>query len=365
MVDIKIKQLKDLKRKLSEIRTSSWSTDLAVDLGTANSVVYVKGRGIVLFEPSVVAFNLKTDEVLAVGREAQEMVGKTPEFIVAVRPLADGAISNFEATEQMFYYFFRRATGDKPFLFPRPRVIVSVSCGATEVEKKGIKDAAKLAGAKEVFLIQQPMADAIGAKLSIQEPGGNFVVDIGGGSTEIAVISLGGIVVYKSLKIAGYRLNQDIIRWAQEEFNLLIGERMAEEVKIKAGSVLPQKERLSIAMRGRNLATGLPEEVVVYASQVRSAILPSIKEIVREIKDTLERTPPELVSDIMRKGILLCGGTSQLRGLSQLIEKETKIPCKVADDPMTTVVRGAGYVLENLSLYRKVLLEEKALEPPK
>ncbi len=339
--------------------------DIAIDLGTAHSLVYVKGQGIVIFEPSVVAVNKKTGQILAIGSEAKEMVGKTPAHIVASRPLVSGVISDFEVTEQMLKHFIERVNKKGFVIWPRPRVIISIPCGVTEVEKKAVKDAAKSAGAREVFLIEQPIADAIGAKLSIQEPEGRFIVDIGGGMTEVAVISLGGIVVSKSLRLAGDKMDQDIVHWAQAEFNLLIGPRMAETVKIQVGSAIPQKEKKEIAIRGRNLITGLPEEIMVSDGEVREALEKSVNQIVQGIKDTIEQTPPELLADIMRTGIYFCGGGSLLRGLHTLVQKETKIPTRLVEDPMTTVVRGAGLVLENLDQYRDVLTDAEELEVPR
>jgi len=341
------------------------SKDIAIDLGTANSLVYVRGQGIVIFEPSVVAINQKTGQILAVGKEAQKMVGKTPAHIVATRPLVSGAVSDFEVTEQMLRYFIEKVHKPKFFLGPRPRVVISIPCGVTEVEKKAVRDAAKNAGAREVFLIEQPMADAIGAKLPVQEPGGNFIVDIGGGMTEVAVISLGGIVLVKSLRLAGDKLNQDIIQWAQDEFKLLIGERMAEEIKIKIGSAIPLKERKEAPIRGRNLITGLPEEILISGDEVREALQKSTFQIIQAIKNTIEETPPELLADIMKKGIHLCGGGSLLRGLDVLVQRETKIPTRLVEDPMTAVVRGAGYILEHLDEFHNVLIEPEELEVPR
>jgi rod shape-determining protein MreB len=341
------------------------SKDLAIDLGTANSLVYARGEGIIIFEPSVVAINQKTGQILAIGREAQKMVGKTPGHISAIRPLVSGVVSDFEIAEQMLRYFIEKAHQRKFFLGPKPRVIVGIPCGVTEVEKKAVYDASKNAGAREVFLIEQPMADALGAGLPVQEASGNFIVDIGGGTTEIAVISLGGIVISKSLRLAGDRLNQDIIIWAQEEYNLLIGERMAEEIKINIGSVIPLKEKKEMAMRGRNLSTGLPEEINISGEEVRKALEKTIRQIVSEIKNVVEETPPELLSDIIKRGIYLCGGGSLLKGIDLIIEKETKIPTHLVEDPLTTMVRGAGVVLESLDEYYDVLIEPEELEPPK
>ncbi len=345
---------------------SHFSKNTAIDLGTANSLVYVEGKGIVISEPSVVALNQKTSRILAIGEEAKKMVGKTPAHIIATYPLSDGVISDFEVAQQMLRYFINKVQEDNPFFFRvRPRVIIGIPCGVTEVEKKSALDAAKLAGAGEVFLIEQPMAAAIGARLPVQEPGGSFVVDIGGGTTEIAVISLGGIVLSKSLKIAGNKLDESIVDFCQDEYKLLIGPRTAERVKIEIGSASPFKEKMEIPLRGRNLLTGLPEEIVVNDDDIRRAMQKPINQIVKEIKDTVEEVPPELLSDIMSKGIYLTGGGSLLRGLDSLITKETKIPTHVVSDPLTCVVRGAGVVLENLASLREVLIETEELEPPR
>jgi rod shape-determining protein MreB len=348
---------------------SNLSQDIAIDLGTANCLVYVRGRGIILSEPSVVALNKKTNQVLAIGREAEKMVGKTPSHIVAIRPLVSGVISDFEVTEQMLRYLMERAKEDK-FTLLKPRVIVGIPSGVTEVEKKAVIDATKSAGAREVFLIDEPMAATIGARMAVHEPAGNFIVDIGGGTTEVAVISLGGIVVAKSLRIAGDKLNQDIIQYAQERYKLLIGVRTAEKIKISIGVVYfekePSKSELKeMPMRGRNLVSGLPEEIVISQNDIKKALDRSIAQIVSEIKNTIEVTPPELLSDIMKKGIVLAGGGALLRGLDKLITKETKIPCYVMEDPMTAVARGAGMVLENLDEYHDVLVEVEEIQPPR
>ncbi len=342
-----------------------FSQDIAIDLGTANSEVYVRGRGIVIQEPSVVAINQKTGQILAIGDEAKKMVGRTPAHIVATRPLRSGVISDFEVTEQMLRYFIEKAQRKKFFINPRPRVIVGIPCGVTEVEKKAVCDATKNAGAREVFLIEEPMAAAIGARLPVQEAGGNFVVDIGGGTTEVAVISLGGIVISKSLRVAGDKLNEDIIHFAQDEYKLLIGERTAEAIKIGIGSAYPLKEKREMPMRGRNLVTGLPEEILVSDDDIRKAMEKSIKQIVTEIKTAVEETPPELLADVMASGIQMAGGGALLRGLDILIQKETKIPTKIIEDPMTAMVRGAGMVLENVDQLHEVLVETEYLEPPR
>jgi len=344
---------------------SYFSEDIAIDLGTATSLVYVRGRGIVIQEPSVVAINQKTGQIVAIGEEAKKMVGRTPAHIVATRPLVQGVISDFEVTEQMLKYFIERAHKKRFILSPRPRVIIGIPCGVTEVEKKAVADATRSAGAREVFLIEQPMAAAIGAKLPIQEAGGNFIIDIGGGTTEVAVISLGGIVLAKSLRIAGDKLNSDIIQAAQEEYKLTIGERTAEDIKIGIGSAYLLKEKKDMPMRGRNLVTGLPEEIIVSDDEIRRAMERSVRQIVNEIKTTIEETPPELLADIMAKGIYLAGGGSLLRGLDILVAKETKIKTQMVDDPVTAVVRGAGQVLENLDTLEEVLVEKEYLEPPR
>jgi len=344
---------------------SYFSEDIAIDLGTATSLVYVRGRGIVIQEPSVVAINQKTGQIVAIGDEAKKMVGRTPAHIVATRPLVQGVISDFEVTEQMLKYFIERAHKKRFILSPRPRVIIGIPCGVTEVEKKAVADATRSAGAREVFLIEQPMAAAIGAKLPIQEAGGNFIIDIGGGTTEVAVISLGGIVLAKSLRIAGDKLNSDIIQAAQEEYKLAIGERTAEDIKIGIGSAYLLKEKKDMPMRGRNLITGLPEEIIVSDDEIRKAMERSVRQIVNEIKTTIEETPPELLADIMARGIYLAGGGSLLRGLDILVAKETKIKTKMVDDPVTAVVRGAGQVLENLDTLEEVLVEKEYLEPPR
>lgn len=349
-----------LNRLLSRV-----SYDVAVDLGTATSLVYIKEKGIVIHEPSVVAINQKTGQILAIGEEAKKMVGRTPAHIVAIRPLINGVVSDFETTEQMLKYFIEKVHKRKYIVGPRPRIIVGVPFGVTEVEKKAVCDAAKNAGAREVFLIEEPMAAAIGARLPVQEAGGNFIVDIGGGTTEVAVISLGGIVGAKSLKVAGDKMNSDIINFIQEEYRLLIGERTAEEAKIRIGSAYPLKEKKEMPLRGRNLITGLPEEIMVSDDDIRHALAKSIKQIITAIKVTVEETPPELLADIMAKGIHLAGGGSLLKGLDVLVQEEVKIPTKIIEDPVTAVVRGAGMVLENLDELHDVLAEQETIKPPR
>ncbi len=342
-----------------------FSLDIGIDLGTANCLVYVKGKGITMSEPSVVAINNKTGQILAIGEEAKKMVGKTPGHIVATRPLVSGVVSDFDVTEQMLRYFIEKAHENSFPIHARPRVVIGIPCGVTEVERRAVEDAGKNAGAGRVYLIEEPMAAAIGIRLPIQDPGGNFVVDIGGGTTEVAVISLGGIVISKSLRIAGDRLNEDIINFAEKEYKLLIGERTAEDVKIRIGSACPLEEKMESSIRGRNLVTGLPEEVFVNDKDIREAMEKSVREIVKTIKDTVEETPPELLADIMSRGIYLLGGGSLLRGLDKLIEDEVKIKTRIGDDPLTAVVRGAGYALEHIDKQAEVFLETKELAPPR
>ena len=339
------------------------SHDIGIDLGTANTLVYVKGKGIIINEPSVVAVNKKTGQILAIGKEAKKMVGKTPSHIIATRPLVDGVISDFEVTEQMLKYFIEKVHKTSFALLPRPRVVVGVPSGVTEVEKKAVIDAAVSAGAREAYLIEEPMAAAIGVRLPVQEAAGNMIVDIGGGTTEVAVISLGGIVASRSLRIAGDELNENVVQFSRDEFNLLLGEKTAEEIKISIGSAYPLKEMMRTKMRGRDLVTGLPKEVTINDEQIRKVLSRSVKVLVDNIKATVEETPPELVADIMNKGIILVGGGALLRGLDKLINEQAKMPVKVADDPLTAVARGAGIVLEDVKKLKEVLVsmeDEKA-----
>jgi len=334
---------------------STFSKDIGIDLGTANTLVYVKGRGIVINEPSVVAINNKTGKILAIGEQAKRMIGKTPSHIIAVKPLTQGVVSDFEVTEQMLKYFIQKIHKTTFSILPKPRVVIGIPSGVTEVEKKAVYDAALSAGARSVYLIDEPMAAAIGARLPIQEAYGSVIVDIGGGTTEIAVISLGGIVISRSLRVAGERLNQEIIQYARNEFNIIIGERTAEELKIAIGSVYPLKQNLSFRIRGRDLVNGLPKELLANNNHIRFAVSGTVKIILRNIRDVLEDTPPELMADFMERGICLVGGGSLLRGLDQLIAKETRIPVFIEEDPLTTVVRGTGIVLEHLDEFKEVL----------
>lgn len=341
---------------LSDTFFGRFSKDIGIDLGTANTLVYVRGKGIVINEPSVVALNTKTKQILAIGNEAKKMVGRTPGHIVATRPLVDGVISDFEVTEQMLRYFIDKVHQQAFSFLSRPRVVIGIPSGVTEVEKRAVQDATLNAGARMAFLIEEPMAAAIGARLPVQDPAGSFIVDIGGGTTEIAVISLGGIVVSKSIRVAGDEMNENIIQFARDEFNLMLGERTAEEVKIKIGSAHPMKERMEAKMRGRDLVTGLPKEVSVNDEQIRIALSRSVRTIVNSVRQTIEVTPPELVADIMQRGIILAGGGALLRGIDTIIARETQMPVTITDDPLTAVVRGTGIVLEDLDMLREVLV---------
>ncbi len=342
-----------------------FSHDIGIDLGTANTLVYVKGKGIVINEPSVVALNVKTKQILAIGEEAKRMVGRTPANIVARRPLVDGVVSDFEVTEQMLRYFIEKVHKETFTLIPRPRVVIGIPSGVTEVEKRAVEDASINAGARQAFLIEEPMAAAIGARLPIQEAAGSMIVDIGGGTTEVAVVSLGGIVASRSLRIAGDELNEDIIQYAKDEFNLLLGERTAEDIKISIGSAYPTEERLEAVMRGRDLVTGLPKAISVDSDQIRQALSKSVMSIVDAVKMTVEETPPELVADIMEKGIVLAGGGALLRGLDHLLALNTKMPVHIADDPLTSVVRGTGLVLEDIDLLKDVLVTTQYAKSPR
>ncbi|MDP2951049.1 MAG: rod shape-determining protein [bacterium] len=344
---------------------SYFNEDIAIDLGTANSAVYVRGRGIVINEPSVVAVNQKTGQILAVGEEAKKMVGRTPAHIQAVRPLVRGVVSDFEVTEQMLKHFIDKAHKKKFISLAWPRVILGIPSRVTEVEKKAVEDAARSAGAREVFLIEQPVAAAIGARLPIQEAKGNFIIDIGGGTTDIAVLSLGGIVTSQSLTIAGDKLSEDIINYVQQTFKLLIGERTAEDAKIAIGQAISFKEQKEFPLRGRNLVTGLPEEVIVNSEDIRRAMQGSLDQIVEAVKQTIESTPPEILADVMTNGIHLVGGGALLRGLDILLAENTKMRVQIIEDPLTAVVRGGGIVLENLDELKEVLADTQSTDMPR
>lgn len=353
------KNLKNLGRKISGKMFGNLSKDIGIDLGTANTLIYVKGKGIVINEPSVVAINKKTGQILAIGREAKRMVGKTPGNIVATRPLVDGVVSDFEITEQMLKYFIDKVHKGNFTLFPRPRVLIGIPSDVTEVEKRAVIDAAINAGAREAYLIDEPMAAAIGARLPVQEAAGNMIVDIGGGTTDIAIISLGGVVVSRTLRIAGDEMNEDIIRYCRDEFNLLIGEKTAEDVKITIGSAYPQKEKMQMPVRGRDLVTGLPKEIMLTDEQAREALSRSIRIITNNIKTAVEETPPELLADIMQRGIILAGGGSLVRGFDRMVADQTEMPVRMMEDPLTAVVRGTGIVLEEIETLREFLVENQ------
>ncbi len=335
-----------------------FSHDVGIDLGTANTLVYVRGKGIVINEPSVVAINKHNNQILAIGDEAKQMVGKTPASIVATRPLVDGVVSDFEVTEQMLRYFIDKVHKESFTVVPRPRVVIGIPSGVTEVEKRAVEDAATNAGARQTFLVEEPMAAAIGSRLPIHDAAGSMIVDIGGGTTEVAIISLGGIVTSRSLRIAGDELNEDVMHYARDEFNLQIGERTAEAIKIGIGSAYQMSgdDKKTMPMRGRDLVTGLPREIKVSSEQIRLALMRSVAEIVDAIKITIEETPPELVADIMGRGIYLAGGGALLNGLALLVHRETRMPVKITDDPLTTVVRGTGLVLEDLDKLKDIIV---------
>ncbi len=332
-----------------------FSHDLGIDLGTANTLVYVRGRGIVVNEPSVVALNQKTGQVVAVGNQAKAMLGRTPPHISAIRPLVEGVISDFEVTEEMISYLMNRAQegGRKYF---GPRVVVGVPSGVTNVESRAVRDATKNSGAREVYIVEQPMAAAIGIRLPVKDPVGNMIIDIGGGTTDIAVLSLGGTVRSRNLKTAGDHFNNDIVSYIRNEFKILIGEKTAEQIKIAIGSAMHEGESMEAVVKGRDLVTGLPREVVVTDADVREAIGQSVDTIVEATREVLEKTPPELVSDIMQKGIFLVGGGALLKGLAKFLEQNLRIPIHVADDPLTAVARGAGIILEDMDRYRDTLI---------
>lgn len=333
-----------------------FSKDIGIDLGTANTLVYTKEKGIVVNEPSVVAVNTKTEQILAVGNEAKHMLGKTPAHIVVTRPLTSGIISDYEVTEKMLHYFIDKVHEGGFSFVSRPRVVIGVPLDITEVEVKAVEDAALSAGARKVSIVQGPMLAAIGARMPIEDPVGNMIVDMGGGNTEIAVISLHGVVNWKSTPIAGDELNRNIIQYAREMFNLMVGESHAEYIKLKIGSVTEQSEHLEFPMRGRDVITGLPKEIMINDGHIREALERSIRTIVDHIKMTFEITPPELTADIHERGMLLSGGGALLRGLDKIISDATKIPVRIVDDPLTAVVRGAGILLDEEELLSQVVL---------
>jgi len=333
------------------------SNDIGIDLGTANTLVYLKGYGIVVNEPSVVAVNQKTGRVVAVGTEAKNMLGRTPPHIVAVRPLVDGVISDFEVTEEMISYLIKKAEMYSKKILG-PRVVVGVPSGVTNVEIRAVRDATRNAGAREVYIVEEPMAGAIGMRLPIHEPVGSMIIDIGGGTTDIAVISLGGIVRSRNIKVAGDKLNNDIISYIRNEFKILIGEKTAESIKISVGSVI-EKGPLETTVRGRDLITGLPREVVITDSDIREAIASSIDSLVEATKEVLETTPPEILSDVMNRGIHLVGGGALIKGLNELLAASLKLPVYIAEDPLTAIARGTGIILEDIPRFQDVLIQNE------
>jgi rod shape-determining protein MreB len=333
-----------------------FSNDIGIDLGTANTLVYLRGRGIVINEPSVVALNQKTNRVVAVGIEAKNMMGRTPGHIRIVRPLVDGVISDYEVTEEMLSYLINKANEiDKKLL--RPRVVIGIPVGVTNVEMRAVYDAAKSAGASKVYIVEEPTAAAIGVHMPIHEPVGNMIVDIGGGTTDIAVIALSGVVRSKSLKIAGDKITTDIISYMRDEFKMLIGEKTGENIKMELCSALPLLEREEMNIKGRDLVSGLPREVTITDGDIREATHASIMQLVEAIREVLETTPPEVLADIMQKGITLAGGGALIKRLPEFLETQLKVPVTVADDPLTAVARGTGIILEDIDIYKDVLVE--------
>ena len=332
-----------------------FSNDLAIDLGTANTLVHVKGQGIVLREPSVVAMDSITKEVTAVGAQAKQMLGRAPGNIIAIRPMKDGVIADFEVTQKMIRHFIQKVHNNRKTLI-RPRVVVAVPSGITQVEKRAVRDSAESAGAREVFLIDEPMAAAIGVGLPIQEPTGNMIIDIGGGTTEVAIISMSGVVYSKSIRIAGDELDEAMVNYIKRKYNLLIGERTAEEVKIQIGSAFPMEERMTMEVKGRDLVAGIPKTLIVSDEEIREAMAETCSSIVEAVKIALERTPPELAADIVDKGVVVSGGGALIKGMDTLLKESTGLPITLADDPLSAVATGAGLILKDIKLLRKVTL---------
>lgn len=337
-----------------------FAKDIGIDLGTANTLVHVKGKGIIIREPSVVAINKSTKTILAVGDDAKSMIGRTPGDIVAIRPMKDGVIADFDITQSMLKYFIKRAMGGG--VVSKPRVVICVPSGVTEVEKRAVEEATLQAGAKEAYLIEEPMAAAIGANLPVEEPTGSMIVDIGGGTSEVAVISLGGVVTSKSLRIAGDEFDEAIVHFVKKEYNLMIGERSAEQIKLTIGNAYPKPKEEYMEVRGRDLITGLPKNITISSSEINEALKEPINSIVDSIKYTLEKTPPELASDIMDKGIMLAGGGALLSGLDKLIHEETGMPVMIADNPLDCVAIGTGKVLEEIETLKRVLITPRKLK---
>jgi rod shape-determining protein MreB len=352
-----VKGFMNFAHKMYNEALGLFSNDMGIDLGTATTLVYLKNQGIVLCEPSVVAVQAGTSNVLAVGEEAKRMLGRTPGNIVAIRPMRHGVITDFEISEAMLRYFIKKVNRARPLV--RPRIVIAIPSGITEVEKRAVKDSALHAGAREVFMIEEPMAAAIGVGLPIQEPSGNMIIDIGGGTTEMAVISLAGIVFSKSVRVGGDELDESIINYLKKNYNLMIGERTAEEIKIKIGSVYPLEEELKQEVKGRDLVAGLPKTVTVSSEEIREAMSEPIAQILEAVRITLERTPPEISSDLIERGIVLAGGGSLLRGIDKLISEVTGLPVHLTEDPMTAVALGTGKVLSEIKYLKKVTVTPK------
>lgn len=351
-------KFKKIIKKLYNYILGLFSNDMGIDLGTATTLVYVKGEGIVLCEPSVVAIERDTSHVLAVGEEAKRMLGRTPGNILAIRPMKDGVIADFEITEAMLRYFIKKVHNRRVLV--RPRIVIAIPSGITEVEKRAVKDSAERAGAREVFLIEEPIAAAIGVGLPIQEPTGNMIIDIGGGTTELAVISLSGTVFSKSIRIGGDEMDEAVIEYLKKTYNLMVGERTAEDIKIKIGSAYPLEEEMSLEVKGRDLVAGLPKTVTITSEEVREALQEPLRAIVEVAKMSLERTPPELASDLIEHGIVIAGGGSLLRGMDKLLSEETGLPVHIAEDPLTAVACGTGKVLDEIRYLKKVTVPIKS-----
>ena len=356
-------RIKKFFKKIKDRFFRLFSNEMGIDLGTANTLIYLSGRGIVINEPSVVALNTKTGRVVAVGTEAKKMLGRTPAHISAIKPLVDGVISDFEVTEEMLSYLMNKAQeGNKKLL--GPRVVIGVPSGITNVETRAVRDVVRNAGAREIHIIEEPMSAAIGIRLPIDNPVGSMIIDIGGGTTDIAVISLGGIVNSKNVKVAGEKFNEDIILYIRNEFKILIGEKTAERIKIEIGSVMNKGKSAETVVRGRDLVTGLPREVVITDSDLGEALAQSIDTLIESIKEVLETSPPEIISDIMKGGIYLVGGGALLGGLRQVLHEFLKIPIYVAEEPLTSVARGTGTILENLEEFEDLLVKNEDEIPP-
>ncbi len=349
-----LKQALDIGSKLYNEALGLFSNDMGIDLGTATTLVYLKNQGIVLCEPSVVAVQAGTSNVLAVGEEAKRMLGRTPGNIIAIRPMRHGVITDFEIAESMLRYFIKKVNQSRRLV--RPRIVIAIPSGITEVEKRAVKDSALHAGAREVFMIEEPMAAAIGVGLPIQEPSGNMIIDIGGGTTEMAVISLAGVVFSKSVRVGGDEMDEAIINNLKKNYNLMIGERTAETIKIKIGSAYPMEQELTMEVKGRDLVAGLPKTVTISSEEVREAMAEPIAQIIEAVRITLERTPPEISADLIEKGIVLAGGGALLKGIDKLIAEETGLPVHLAEDPMTAVALGTGKVLSEIKYLKKVTL---------